>query len=143
MDNSKRRLTLGLFGMVLLAWVGCSGGGEGDSKDGSGGVNSANLVGTWTRPDGGYILQIRSVNPDGSLNAAYFNPNPIHVGEARWRIAGTVLKAEVTLDDVNYQGSNYTLVYNSETDQLEGVYYQAVARQSFQVFFVRRPAGGG
>jgi hypothetical protein len=96
------------------------------------------LLGSWVRPDGGYILRIRTANPDGTLNAGYFNPRPINVGSAGWRRAGSILKVEVVLDDVNYQGSNYTLVYEPETDRLSGLYYQAVARQTFDVVFVRR-----
>src|SRR6516164_3914182 len=40
------------------------------------------LVGRWLRPDGGYVLQIKSVAPNGLMEAAYFNPNPIHVARA-------------------------------------------------------------
>ena len=101
------------------------------------------LLGSWVRPDGGYILQIRTANPDGTLNAGYFNPRPINVGSAAWRRAGSILKVEVVMDDVNYQGSNYTLVYEPEADRLAGLYYQAVTRQTFDVVFVRRIEGGG
>ena len=105
-------------------------------------ATEADLLGAWVRPDGGYILQIRSANPDGSLNAGYFNPRPINVGRAVWRKAGSVLKIEVFLDDANYQGSNYTLVYQPDEDQLTGLYFQAVVGQTFQVVFVRRPENG-
>lgn len=106
-------------------------------------LTASALMGAWVRPDGGYILQVREVRPDGSLDAGYFNPNPIHVSTASWRLMGSVLKMEVLLDDQNYRGSTYTLVYNPESDQLEGVYFQAVARQSFDVVFVRRTEVGG
>lgn len=105
-------------------------------------VTASALIGPWVRPDGGYILQIREARPDGSLAAGYFNPNPIHISTATWRLVGSVLKMEVLFDDQNYRGSNYTLVYNPESDQLEGVYYQAVARESYDVVFVRRTDAG-
>jgi len=105
-------------------------------------VSEANLLGTWVRPDGGYILQIRTVNPDGSLNAGYFNPRPVNIGKAAWRRAGSILKVEVLLDDTNYWGSTYSLVYQEEEDRLAGVYFQAVQGQNYQVVFVRRQEGG-
>ena len=40
------------------------------------------IIGEWVRPDGGYILKINSIDPDGRVKAGYYNPNPIHVGEA-------------------------------------------------------------
>jgi len=36
-----------------------------------------------------------------------------------------------------YNGSTCTLTYDAASDQLKGVYYQVVARQKFQVVFVR------
>ena len=34
------------------------------------------LKGRWLRPDGGYIIQIRSVDGSGKMDAGYFNPGP-------------------------------------------------------------------
>jgi hypothetical protein len=36
-----------------------------------------------------------------------------------------------------YNGSTYTLTYDPANDVLYGVYYQAVARQRFNVYFER------
>jgi hypothetical protein len=36
-----------------------------------------------------------------------------------------------------YNGSTYTLKYDAASDRLKGVYYQAVAKQKFEVVFVR------
>jgi hypothetical protein len=36
-----------------------------------------------------------------------------------------------------YGGSTYDLLYEPATDRLKGVYYQAVAKQKFDVVFVR------
>lgn len=128
--------------LSFFATAGCSKE-NAETPSGDHEVTASVLMGAWVRPDGGYILQIREARPDGGLKAGYFNPSPIQVGSASWRMVGSVLKLEVVLDDQNYRGSNYTLVYHPETDQLEGVYYQAVARQSFDVVFVRRAEADG
>ena len=47
------------------------------------------------------------------------------------------MKVFVELRDVNYPGSTYTLAYDPAADQLRGVYFQALERQSFDVSFVR------
>jgi len=39
--------------------------------------NFHHLVGRWIRPDGGYIIEIRNVDSNGILAAAYFNPRPV------------------------------------------------------------------
>ena len=40
------------------------------------------LIGSWVRPDGGYVIEIRKIHPDGKVDAAYFNPSPIHVSRS-------------------------------------------------------------
>ena len=95
------------------------------------------LRGKWQRPDGGYIIDIRTVDGSGVLNAAYFNPNPINVATARATSDGGRLKVYVELRDKNYPGSNYNLVYDPADDCLRGKYYQAVARQYYEITFVR------
>lgn len=95
------------------------------------------LIGQWQRPDGGYVIEIKSVDADGKLDAAYFNPKPIHVARAQAAMDGTVLKMFIELRDVNYPGSTYTLVYDSGGDYFTGIYYQALQQQSFEVNFVR------
>lgn len=95
------------------------------------------LVGKWQRPDGGYIVEIKSVDESGKLDVAYFNPNPIHVSRAvAWRDKGTS-KLIVELHDINYPGSTYTLEYNPQSDQLFGQYFQAALRETFEVVFSR------
>lgn len=95
------------------------------------------LVGRWVRPDGGYVLEIKSADDRGGLEAAYFNPKSIHVASARAAQEGGATKVFIELQDVNYPGSTYTLVYVPERDLLAGVYYQALQRQSFDVYFER------
>ncbi len=50
---------------------------------------------------------------------------------------GSALKVFVELRAPDYPGSTYTVTYDRKSDQLEGVYYQAALRQSFDVRFVR------
>lgn len=99
------------------------------------------LKGKWVRPDGGYVLEIRRLLPQNALDVAYFNPNPIHVGRARLYKERGFVKVFVELQDANYPGSTYTLVYDRENDQLCGVYYQATQQQEYQIAFERLPAG--
>jgi hypothetical protein len=97
----------------------------------------AKLQGKWLRPDGGYILEIRSATPDGKMDAAYFNPKSINVAKAQASQNGGSLKVFIELRDVNYPGSTYTLAYDPKADQLKGDYFQAALQQNFDVFFTR------
>jgi hypothetical protein len=97
----------------------------------------AKVVGKWERPDGGYVLEIRSVDPSGKADVAYFNPNPIHVSRAAvWRDKDTT-KVAVELRDENYPGCTYTLEFNPQTDQLFGQYFQAAVQETYEVVFSR------
>jgi hypothetical protein len=95
------------------------------------------LIGDWVRTDASYLIKINSLNEDGTLEANYFNPQPINVGTASWEESHGNLKITVELQDVNYPGSNYTLSYLPDRDILAGDYYQAVQGLNFYVEFVR------
>lgn len=95
------------------------------------------LKGQWRRPDGGYIIEIRSIEADGKIQAAYYNPKPIRVSRATARQEDAAPTVFIELNDVGYPGSTYTLSYDPANDQLLGIYYQAVIQQSFEVVFVR------
>ena len=95
------------------------------------------LIGNWVRTDGGYIIAVRSVDPAGRVDAAYFNPRPINVSRAEAAVKGKTAKLFIELRDEGYPGSTYTLEYDSTNDALVGVYFQAVLQQSFNVIFVR------
>ncbi|MGB5849753.1 MAG: hypothetical protein WBH40_14770 [Ignavibacteriaceae bacterium] len=95
------------------------------------------LVGDWLRTDAGYLIKIINVNVDGTLEAQYFNPKPINVGNATWKERQGSLTITVELRDVNYPGSIYTLSYLPDRDVLAGDYYQAVQGLTFYVEFVR------
>ncbi len=95
------------------------------------------LMGRWQRTDGGYIIEIRTIAPDGRINAGYFNPRPINVEKAQAAKDKEHIKVEMTLRDVGYPGSTYTLAYVPKKDVLLGYYYHAVSGQYFDVLFVR------
>ncbi len=95
------------------------------------------LIGRWERPDGGYVVEIKGVDPSGKLDVAYYNPEPINVSRAAaWREKG-VAKLVIELRDVNYPGCTYTLEHSPQTDQLFGQYYQASLQETYEVVFTR------
>ena len=95
------------------------------------------LVGRWQRTDGGYVIEIRSIEPDGKIKADYFNPRPIDVSRAQASMDKNHIKVEVELRDVGYPGSTYTLIYSPDKVTLFGYYYHAASGQRFDVLFVR------
>jgi hypothetical protein len=89
------------------------------------------------RPDGGYLIAIRGVDASGRLDAAYANPRQLPFARAEASREGNKIEAFFELRAGGYNGSTYNLVYDPEKDTLQGVYYQAVARQRFDVYFER------
>jgi len=128
--------------VLLPVTVWAQGSATGTEKGGSTTVEKAKpdfgkLKGRWLRPDGGYILSVKDVDPGGKMDAAYYNPRPINVSKAQAMQEGPTLKVHIELRDAGYPGSTYTLVYDPKTDRLDGVYYQAAIGQRFDVYFVR------
>jgi hypothetical protein len=97
----------------------------------------SSLVGRWVRPDGGYVVTIKSADAAGKLDAAYANPNPLPFSRAEATRDGDGIAVFLELRAGGYDGSTYTLRYDPLKDVLAGVYYQAVARQRFDVYFER------
>jgi hypothetical protein len=95
------------------------------------------LNGRWLRPDGGYVLEIRSVDASGKIDAAYLNPRPINIAKAEATRDGSSVRVFIELRAPNYPGSTYTLTYDEQQDQLKGTYFQAAQQQNFDVAFVR------
>jgi hypothetical protein len=95
------------------------------------------LKGHWLRPDGGYVLAINNVDAHGVIDGAYYNPRSIHVEKAAASHDADTIEVLFELRDLNYPGSNYTLAYDPASDQLEGIYYQAIEKRRFPVTFVR------
>ncbi len=102
-----------------------------------GGVDFQTLQGKWLRVDGSYVIEVRNVAEDGKMDATYSNPNPINVSQAEANRSNDTVTVFIELKDVNYPGSTYTLTYDPGGDVLEGIYYQAVQKQQFQVRFIR------
>jgi hypothetical protein len=97
------------------------------------------IIGEWVRPDGGYIIRIRNIDPEGRIDLGYFNPREINVSEANVSVQKGLLKLFIKLQDRGYPGSTYTLYYYAEKDALAGFYYQAAIKQKFEVVFIRKP----
>ena len=96
------------------------------------------LKGAWVRPDGGYTITIRSIGPDGRLEAMYANPNLLPFAKARATQDGATLRTSFELQAGGYGGSTYELTYDPVSDRLKGIYYQAVVKQKFEVYFLRK-----
>jgi len=95
------------------------------------------LTGKWLRPDGGYVLDLKTISADGKFEAGYYNPSPIHVSKAVAIQEGPATRIFVELQDVKYPGCTYSLTYDAKTDQLYGQYYQAAIQQTYDVAFGR------
>jgi hypothetical protein len=108
------------------------------AKDARPEVSFDRLVGRWLRADGGYVLEIRAVSPEGRVEAAYLNPRPINVARAEAARGGDIVTLLVELRDANYPGSTYRLWYDAGRDTLEGTYYQAVQQETYDVAFERQ-----
>ena len=96
------------------------------------------LVGRWVRPDGGYVIEIHKIHPDGKVDAAYFNPSPIHVSRSTVSEEDGIIELFIELRGQGYPGSTYTLRYNPAYDAMVGIYFQAVIQQPFDVIFQRK-----
>ena len=134
--NARRsRIILVLMAIVVIAGIWFmflrnAGMGTGDAAD--------ILIGEWQRSDGVYKIEIIEVMDDGKMTASYFNPNPIHIGRSGWRVKKEQLQIYIKLQDENYPGSLYELSYDKKKDRLTGTYYQAVAKQTFDVEFSKQ-----
>jgi len=96
------------------------------------------LKGAWIRPDGGYTIAIKSIGPNGALEAMYFNPNQLPFAKAQATREGAALRVFLELQAGGYAGSTYDLTYDPASDRLKGIYYQAVVKQKFEVYFARK-----
>ncbi len=97
------------------------------------------LQGRWVRTDAPYVVELSHAQ-NGSLQAAYFNPKPIHVGKTETAEQGGLVQVLIELQDVNYPGSTYVLTYDRPQDLLKGIYFHPVNKQSYDVTFVRQSA---
>ncbi len=135
MNKLRVNVLLSLLAMTLVATAAIATGNAVTSE----GPDPAKLVGRWLRADGGYVLQLTDPEPDGRLQAAYFNPRPINVSLAAWKHQEGYLGVFIELRAPNYPGSTYTLAYDQANDRLVGIYFQAAMQQKFEVEFERIP----
>jgi hypothetical protein len=98
----------------------------------------APLIGKWVRPDGGYILDIKSIGSGGNIEMTYLNPKPINVSKAQVDMKTGKIELLIELRDRNYPGNYYTLTFDSESNRLVGVYHHLGLNQNFDVYFIRR-----
>ena len=124
--------------LVFMRQGPASKGTESTARPAEGSADFGVLVGKWMRPDGGYIISVQGVDPDGRVDAGYFNPRPINVSRAEASAEGKTIKLFIELQGVGYPGSTYELVYDPKNEVLFGIYFQAAMQQRFDVVFVRR-----
>ena len=142
--NMKTRMkilqSLGAVAAICFVWLFCGSALASQEQDiqKSSGFNAAKqLEGRWVRENGGYVLVLQDIKADGTIKAFYLNPRSINVHEANWKFEDERLIIYVEMRDVNYPGSNYTLMYRAVNDVLWGSYFQAVQKQTMKVRFVR------
>lgn len=144
MKSNKIIILLAVAAVLAVATVACRK--EASSvKVGSGkGLSSQlnaefeTLRGKWLRTDSDYVIELRELLPDNQVTAAYFNPGPINVGEAKIYRENGFLKVFVKMQDKNYPGSSYTLIYDQASNMLRGTYFQAVQGVEYEVEFARQ-----
>jgi hypothetical protein len=95
------------------------------------------LIGRWIRKDGGYVIEIRSIDANGKMDASYHNPRPINVSVAEASKDNNIVKVFIELRDVGYPGSTYSLAYIPSENMLIGIYYQAKLGQTFEDIFIK------
>ena len=95
------------------------------------------IIGRWVRSDGGYVLDLKKVRFDESIEAAYFNPDPINVSRAEAKSQDGEIYIYIELRDVGYPGSNYKLMYKPKIDSLIGINHHAGIKQDFEVLFTK------
>ena len=139
--HSGKKLVLLVVFLLLLTVSGAfhvlSKAAAADTTHSAKNIDEQRLLGHWLRPDGGYVLELKEIDKDGTLKAAYFNPRPINVARSELSRKDGKLTIFIELRDINYPGSKYNLQYDPETDRLIGTYFQAIQRQTFDVEFTR------
>jgi hypothetical protein len=132
------------FGVVLAAGLACAAVAQAPApatKDAAPAGATANfdvLKSRWVRPDGGYTIAIKNIGPNGELEAMYFNPNPLPFAKAQASRDGATVRLSFELRAGGYDGSTYELTYDPANDRLQGIYYQAVQKRKYEVYFVRK-----
>jgi len=99
---------------------------------------TSKLTGKWMRADGTYLLTIDKIYPNGLIDAHYFNPASIYIKESKIRlIDNNQIEIFIKFQDKRYPGSYYQLVYDQMNNILKGIYYHAILKQSFNIYFIK------
>lgn len=96
------------------------------------------MAGNWQRTDGGYLIAVSDVLPDGLARVEYFNPRPIHVAQAAISTRENMIELFIKFQDKGYEGSTYRLYYYAKRDALVGFYHQATTNKTYEVIFLRK-----
>ncbi|MCP4694061.1 MAG: hypothetical protein GY859_38860 [Desulfobacterales bacterium] len=131
----KHELKTGLL-ILIMAWMVFPL--ASDAASAAEGPDFKVILGDWIRSDGGYLVRVRDILPDGSVDAEYFNPKKINVAEANVTSWKGSVKLFVQLRDKGYPGSSYTLYYLADKDVLAGHYFQARIKRTYEVYFLRK-----
>lgn len=95
------------------------------------------LLGRWRQMDGGRILEIRSVDRKGKLDAVCLNPKPIPLSDAFAVTRDGRAEVFVQEEERGHAWSYYRLGYDAEAGRLIGVYHDLDTDQRFILQFVR------
>ena len=98
------------------------------------------MMGRWLRSDGTYVLELRSADKSGVVQAGYYNPKSINVSRSIWMRGAEGVQVVVELNDVGYPGATYVLSHDPQDDRLVGKYNQPQMGQTFDVDFLRQKA---
>jgi hypothetical protein len=95
------------------------------------------LRGRWRNRNGKGVMQIKKVNPTGSIEMQYIDLEPIHVTQAQAARDGKTTKVLISLRNADSLYSTYDLTYNPESDQLKGIFWRKGSSKTTEIVFDR------
>jgi uncharacterized protein (DUF2147 family) len=98
------------------------------------------VIGTWTRVQGGYELEIKAIEASGKMKVAYLNPRAgryIHIAEAKATSDQGAINIFVKMEDRDYPGSYYQLSLDKKNNNLNGKYFHAPSGKIMDVTFTK------
>lgn len=82
----------------------------------------SDFLGSWTRGDGGYRIEVTRGKAVGFVIVKYFNPQSINVASATFEEVDGLPQLNFVLRDEGYPGSSYQLHFVAERGVLYGKY---------------------
>lgn len=95
----------------------------------------SDFMGSWTRGDGGYRIEVTQGKAKGSVVVKYYNPQSINVEGATIETVDGLLQLNFILRDEGYPGSSYQLHFVAERAVLYGKYIRP-GTEGDDVYFV-------